>query len=61
MGVVSFTTRGKRPKYPLDRRLGGPEERKSLPVPEIELYRLSYRGFFSCNKPVVVGFISKEV
>jgi hypothetical protein len=60
---------GKSPRYPLERRLGGPqssldavEKRKILPLPGIEplsslsVYRLSYLGF-GVHVPVVYSLI----
>jgi hypothetical protein len=45
--VVSFTPlplypRGKSPQYPLDRRLGDVERRKTLPLPGLELKALGH-------------------
>jgi hypothetical protein len=75
--VVSFTARplylhGRSRRYPLDRRLGGPQSRSGrcgiektlFPLPGIEarpsspsLYRLSYLGSFRVCVPMISPFV----
>jgi len=61
-------TLGKRPWYPLDRMLGGPQNRsrhevnenKSLPLPGIELWSSSPTGLFThylCDVESTLAFI----
>jgi hypothetical protein len=66
---------GKSPRYPLDRRLGGPQrgsgrcgEEKNLALPGIEprpyspsLYRLSYPDPFICTLMCKINYISYRV